>query len=232
MSAPVPAAPAAGPEAQSRVSLRRDEPPPRLALDLGAGEAGILTGPGGSGKSTVLRAAVGLARPPGLRALVAGFDLGAVPHAIRRRVLRDQRLLFLPQEPVLVSNLSVLENLLLPVGMLGERPTGAAAGEACEALRRLGLSEAARARPATLPAADRRLIVLLRGFLRAPRTALLDEPLLGLGRERRAGVLDLLRAAVAGGCAILVACRDPRPFADLGPRLVTLGAGTGVEERT
>lgn len=185
-----------------------------------------LTGPPGSGTSALLAAAAGVRPLPGLSARVGGRDLGALPHRRRRAERRALRLLYLPQEPALISNLTVLENILLPIRYLGERPEREAGREARDLLEASGLIRDAGRLPSHLSAKDVRTVALFRGFLRRPRAAILDEPLAGLDEPRLAGILPLVRSALAGkggpACAILAAAADPSPLEALGARIVVV----------
>jgi len=195
------------------------------AIEVGAGEIVVLTGPPGGGKSALLRAAAGLARFPAGRPLIAGHDLGAMSHRRRRHVVTALRLLYLPEEPVLISNLTVLENLLLPIRYFRERTEDDALREALVLLDASGLGWSAGSLPGRLSLENRRTVALLRGFLRRPAVALLDEPFLGLDEESFAGVRPLLRAAVRHGrCAVLAAARDTVPFVEMGARPAFMGA--------
>lgn len=204
-------------------------------VEVGPGEMALLTGPSGCGKSTIVRAAAGLASWPGGRVTIAGTDLGAMSHRKRRQVVTQLRLFFLPQEPPLISNLTVLENLLLPIRYLGERDERDAMREALILLEAAGLGHAGAMLPAGLTIEDRKTVVLLRGFLRRPAVALLDEPLFDLNEESLAAVRSLMVASMReGGCAILAAAFEPDPYTSLGAQVFTVepgcelpGAGSG-----
>lgn len=222
---------AGGEDAAARIDIRSDPEVPAAGfrpslppVRVDGGSAALLTGPRGCGKSTVLRVAVGLGRPAGLRARLGGLELGRLSHRARRRALAGLRLFYLPRDPVLISNLSVLENLLLPIRFHRERPEAEAAGEARGRLEEAGLPGLADAAPARLSREARRMVVLVRGFLRRPAVALLDDPLAGLEERRRDTVLRWMAAARDGwGCALLATSRDADPYAALGSTPVAMG---------
>ncbi len=195
--------------------------PPRI--EVRAGEMVLMSGPAGCGTSRALAGLAGLrATPPG-SALVAGLSLWHLPRRRRREALAALRLLHLSHEPALLSNLTVMENLLLPLRYLGERKEEEAAREALRLLHAAGFGWATGELPAALPPEARKAVALIRGFLRRPRVALLDDPLGEMEPGTIAAVRPLLEEmAVPGGCALLAAVRQIAPFRGLKARRIDL----------
>jgi molybdate transport system ATP-binding protein len=157
-----------------------------LALAVDPGATTALVGPSGAGKSTVLRAIAGLVKPDrgriglGDRVLFdadAGIDLPPE----QRRV----GLVF--QDYALFPHMTVLEN----VSYAGKH-------RADELLRRLGISDLAKARPASLSGGERQRVGLARALARDPDVLLLDEPLSAVDaltrNALRAELQELLRS--------------------------------------
>ena len=192
-------------------------------IEVREGEMVIMSGPPGCGTARILAALAGLrATPPGA-ATVAGRSLWHLPHRRRRETLASLRLLHLPHEPALLSNLTVMENILLPLRYLGERPGEDAVPEGLRLLDAAGLGWAARRLPAALTPEARKAVALIRGFLRRPRVALLDDPLGELEGAMIEAVRPLLEATRATGeCALLAAARHAAPFEGLEARHVDL----------
>jgi len=196
---------------------------PPAPIVVAAGRMVVATGPPGCGKSLLLRSAAGFARAPGWRARVAGVEMAGLSHAMRRRVAAETRLFYLPQTAPLVSNLTVLENILLPILYRRERDAAESAREAMEWLASSGIGWAAHELPSRLSEEDRKTAAILRGLLRRPVAALLDDPLGGLAAESLAGIMPLLRSAMTeGGCAILAAGPDLALFSGLPVTSVTM----------
>ena len=194
-------------------------------VDVRPGELVVLEGTPGSGKSTLLRSAMGFADQGAYRLEVDGLCLGLVPHRQRRRVLARLRLLYVPREPALVSNLTVMDNLLLPNRFLGEGRSAETAQAARDHLESMGLAWAALRPPARLSRSDRKAVALLRGLLREPRAALLNDPLDGVARQRSQVLRPLLRAAAERGCALLVVSRPGGPYRSLATRIISMEGG-------
>jgi putative ABC transport system ATP-binding protein len=195
--------------------------PPRI--EVHAGEMVLMSGPAGCGTSRALAALAGLRGTTEGAALVAGRSLWHLPHRRRREALAALRLLHLPHEPALLSNLTVMENMLLPLRYLGEREEGEAAREGLRLLHAAGFGWTSGELPATLPPDARKAVALIRGFLRRPRVALLDDPLGEMEGATVAAVRPLLKEMTAtGGCALLAAARQLAPFRGLRARRIDL----------
>jgi len=195
-------------------SIQLTSPFGRASVSVDEGEMVVLTAPPGSGTSAALRALAGDAPiPEPGRAMVDGQELSLLSHRKKRRARQNLRLFHLPHDPPLISNLTVMENILLPARFLGENTEEQAAREGRLLLEAAALGWAAGMLPGRLPMEARKAVALIRGFLRRPRVALLDDPLADLDDVSLAGIRPLIRGTLAaGGCAILAASRDLRPF--------------------
>ena len=141
-------------------------------LALSAGESAVLVGPSGCGKSTLLRVAAGLERP----------DAG-------RRTVTAERPAFVFQEGGLLRNVTVLENLRLPL-YYSKRGIGSAeAGEAAvAALEEFGIAHVADARPSELLNETRVLAQFARAAALDADLLFLDDPLPNIAQTAEAVV--------------------------------------------
>lgn len=186
------------------LAVRRGERVLFDALDLTVrpGEAVVLTGANGAGKSSLLRAIAGLLTPEAgrIRFNDNGQDLD--PETARTRHLH-----LIGHQDGFRSGRTAREELAFQVLWCGGAPGGIDEG-----MRALGLEGLMDLEVRRLSAGQRRRLALAR-LLAAPRSVwLLDEPLSPLDARWRAEVGQLMQAHLAGGGILLAAVHDPLPI--------------------
>ena len=183
-------------------------------------------GPSGSGKSTLLHCAAGLERPTSGTVWLAGEDLGRLSEK-RLTKLRRSRVGFVFQAFNLVPALTVRENVLLPL-RLGH--VGWDSGWPDEVIRRVGLQDRVRHRPAELSGGQEQRVAIARALVARPEVIFCDEPTGALDSGTAADVLGLLReAADTGGQTVVMVIHDP-VAASYADRVLFLADGTIVED--
>jgi putative ABC transport system ATP-binding protein len=135
-------------------------------------ESTAIVGASGSGKSTLLAIMAGLDLPTSGTVRVGGVDLFALDEDARAAV-RARRMGFVFQSFQLLSHLSALENVMLPLELLGRADARA---RATEMLGRVGLAERLRHYPRTLSGGEQQRVALARAFVVEPAVLLADEP--------------------------------------------------------
>ena len=183
------------------------------SLELRPGEVTVLMGRSGSGKTTLLHMLAGLLTPTGGRVWLDDTDIYALPDGERSR-LRNRRFGVIPQGRSAVDTLTVLENVLLPWQLRGERGDVEAATNWLDAL---GIAHLRDARPAELSGGELRRMAIARALAGNPEVILADEPTGDLDDENTAAVLSLLRkAAVEEGKTVLLVTHDSEalPYGD------------------
>ena len=176
-----------------------------VSLTIAKGELVYLAGPSGAGKSTLLKMIAAIERPTSGSILVNGQDICKLPKAsvpyLRRKlglILQQQRLL---------SDRSVLANVMLPLMVLGEAKADAQR-RARAALARVGMEERSEARPLELSGGEQQRVAIARAIVNRPQIILADEPTANLDRAAADKVLDALRAFNAAGVTCMISTHD------------------------
>ncbi len=200
--------------------------PRPFEIQVRSGELVLLTGPPGAGQSLILESLRGSWIPAVASASLGGSDFSRLGHRRRRLKAKELRLAWLPAEPALISNVTVMENLLLPLRYFGEMSDEQATREAFILLHASGLGWASALLPSSLSPEECKAVAIFRGLLRRPKVALLDDPLGGLDAASLAEVRALVRATIARGeCAILATAPDLGAYAGMSYRTVEVAAG-------
>ena len=143
-----------------------------VEFELQRGETVAIVGASGSGKSTLLAILAGLDTPSRGRVLLAGQDLFALAEDDRAE-WRARQLGFVFQSFQLLTNLSALENVMLPLELAGRRDARAAA---TRMLQRVGLGNRMDHRPTQLSGGQMQRVFLCRALMNQPELLVLDEP--------------------------------------------------------
>ena len=143
-----------------------------IAFELRPRESVAIVGASGSGKSTLLSILAGLDTPTSGTVMLAGSDLFALDED-ERAALRSRQVGFVFQSFQLLGNLTALENVMLPLELMGRSDAREAA---TEMLRRVGLAERLRHYPKVLSGGEQQRVALARAFVVRPAVLLADEP--------------------------------------------------------
>jgi putative ABC transport system ATP-binding protein len=143
-----------------------------IGFTLKPRESAAIVGASGSGKSTLLAIIAGLDVPTSGRVILAGTDLFALDED-QRAAVRAQQLGFVFQSFQLLGNLTALENVMLPLELMGR---GDARRQATEMLQRVGLGERLGHYPKVLSGGEQQRVALARAFVVRPAVLLADEP--------------------------------------------------------
>jgi ABC-type lipoprotein export system ATPase subunit len=160
-------------------------------LSIPAGDFIVITGHSGSGKTTLLNLISGLTPPTSGRVLWDSLDIWDLPDAGRSR-LRSQHIGFVFQFPSLLSFLTVLENLLLPLTFAGKESGEAAQDQASQLLQSVGLEEKINLFPRQLSIGEQQRVTIARALINQPDSLLADEPTSNLDEQTEKEILALL----------------------------------------
>jgi putative ABC transport system ATP-binding protein len=199
-----------------------------VELAVAKGEFVSISGPSGSGKSTLL-AILGLLDVPTTGEFrIDGKDTATLD-PVKRAALRNKTIGFIFQAFNLIGDLSVEENVELPLTYRGmaaaERKQRVSA--ALEAVR---MSHRARHLPAQLSGGQQQRVAVARAIAGDPPILLADEPTGNLDSKNGDAVMDLLCEMHAKGTAIIMVTHNPE-YARKATRVVHLFDGRVVEDR-
>lgn len=174
-----------------------------VSLTVGAGRSLAVTGPSGTGKTTLLMCLAGILRPDAGLIKIKGTDMTGLRARARAAVrLRDVGIVY--QFGELLPELSLVENVALPLLIEGTRKAEAYS-RAGTLLQDLGLSAVASSSAATLSGGERQRAAVARALSAEPAVLLADEPTGSLDRDGGNRVADLLFGLPDKyGCALLV----------------------------
>ncbi len=143
-----------------------------IDFQLTAGQSVAIVGASGSGKSTLLSIMAGLDTPTRGTVQLLGQDMFLLGEDARA-ALRAQHMGFVFQSFQLLSNLTALENVMLPLELQGRADARTAA---TEMLRRVGLADRLSHHPRVLSGGEQQRVALARAFVVRPAVLLADEP--------------------------------------------------------
>jgi putative ABC transport system ATP-binding protein len=200
-----------------------------VSLKLHPGETLAVTGPSGSGKSTLLGLMAGLERPTAGKVLYRGADLADLDEEALARWRRGS-VGFIFQSFRLIESLTALENVALPLEILGR---GALEAAACaEALlAEIGMAGRKDHFPRQLSGGEQQRVAIARAYVHGPEFVLADEPTGNLDRETAAKVLDMLLEFQQGRKASLVLVTHDQASAGRMRTALSLADGRVTHER-
>jgi putative ABC transport system ATP-binding protein len=190
-----------------------------IHLSISPGEYVSIEGPSGCGKTTLL-SLLGLLDSPSTGSyLLEGEPVAALPAAERARV-RNRTIGFVFQAFNLIGDLTVFENVELPLSYRGM--SGADRRRRVQhALERVGMSHRARHYPQQLSGGQQQRVAVARAVAGDPAVLLADEPTGNLDSTNAATVMNLLGELHRAGATICMVTHDPR-YAGLANRRVRL----------
>ena len=222
----------ATPMIQTRGLTRRFRSGPRtitvlddVSISVARGEFVAVMGPSGSGKSTMLALLAGLDRPTAGGVTIDGEAIEAMGED-RLALLRRRKVGFVFQSFHLLSNFTALENVMLPLELLG---APSPRDRAAELLARVGLEGRGHHYPAQLSGGEQQRVALARAFAPSPVVLMADEPTGNLDGANGRIVLDMmLQLRREHGTTLVLVTHDPA-LAELSDRVIRLRDGRVVD---
>ena len=198
-----------------------------IDFELKEGERVVVLGPSGSGKSTFLRCINWMEEPTSGEMY---FNNELITDKNIRRIRRNIGMVF--QHFNLISNMTVMENLLLAPVKLKVLKREAAEKRARELLKHIGLLDKANAYPASLSGGQKQRVAIVRAMMMEPEVLLFDEPTSALDPESIGDVLSLIRELADRGMTIMIVTHEMSFAKEIATRVVFLDKGKIIEEGT
>ena len=197
-------------------------------LSIGRGEYVAMSGPSGCGKSTLLSILGLLDTPTGGAYTLNGKQVANLNFAERSRI-RNQEIGFIFQSFNLIGDLTVYENVELPLTYRAGMSAADRRPRVTQALERVGMAHRMRHYPAQLSGGQQQRVAVARALAGSPSILLADEPTGNLDSKNGEAVMKLLAELHAEGSTICMVTHDPR-FAAHAQRQIHLFDGKVVAE--
>ena len=200
-----------------------------IQLEISRGQFVSIAGPSGCGKSTLL-SILGLLDSPSEGAYALNGRQVADLDAATRARTRNREIGFIFQSFNLIGDLTVFENVELPLTYRGMRSVERKE-RVSEALRRVGMEHRAKHLPSQLSGGQQQRVAVARALGGSPSILLADEPTGNLDSKNGDAVMGLLEELHREGSTICMVTHDPR-FSRYAERTVQLFDGRVVDETT
>jgi putative ABC transport system ATP-binding protein len=199
-----------------------------IHLKIERGEYVAMSGPSGCGKSTLLSIVGLLDTPTSGKYLLNGNEVENLNFAERSRI-RNQEIGFIFQSFNLIGDLTVYENVELPLTYRAGMAATERKRRVQDSLERVGMAHRMRHYPSQLSGGQQQRVAVARALAGSPSILLADEPTGNLDSKNGEAVMELLRDLHREGSTICMVTHDPR-FAAHADRNIHLFDGKVVSE--
>ncbi len=188
-------------------------------LNVVRGEVVGIHGPSGAGKTTLLKIIAGLERPDRGEVIVEGYNLNQL-NEDGLAMLRNTIVSFIPQDYGLIEELTVYENIELPLLLAGiDREERRA--RVMELIEYIGLRGKEHVKPKYLSGGEKQRVAIARALANTPSVLLADEPTANLDWENALRVMELFKKVNRDfRTTIIIVSHDPRVLKFVDRRLV------------
>lgn len=198
----------------------------KVSIEVGPAQSVSIMGPSGSGKTTLLNLMGGLDKPTDGKVMLDRKNLASLREGELAR-LRNTQIGFVFQLHYLLSQCTVLENVLLPILAMRKSELEKKSFEkrAFELLERVGLKDYADAHPGQLSGGQRQRAAVVRALILKPQVLLADEPTGSLDAETAEQIANLLMELNRTENVALVLATHSEPLAQKAQRCYQLKSG-------
>lgn len=198
--------------------------------EIQRGEYVAITGPSGCGKSTLLSILGLLDTPSEGRYTLNGTPVEDIDAGTRARI-RNKEIGFIFQAFNLIGDLTVFENVELPLTYREGLSRAERKERVMASLERVGMSHRVKHYPAQLSGGQQQRVAVARALVGSPSILLADEPTGNLDSKNGDAVMKLLEELHSDGATICMVTHDPR-FAECAKRTIAMFDGQVVDEET
>jgi putative ABC transport system ATP-binding protein len=206
---------------ENRLTVLRD-----VSFSIPQGAFVAIVGPSGSGKTTLLGLLAGLDTPSRGQVVLDGADMTAMDEDERAR-LRGQKVGFVFQSFQLISTLTALENVQVPLELRGESGAGE---RARELLGRVGLGDRLDHFPTQLSGGEQQRVAIARAFANSPRILFADEPTGNLDSDTGGRIVDLLESLNRESKTTIILVTHDLGLANHAERIIRLSDGRLISD--
>jgi putative ABC transport system ATP-binding protein len=198
--------------------------------EIMSGEYVAIMGPSGCGKSTLLSILGLLDTPSAGRYTLNGTPVEDINASTRARI-RNKEIGFIFQAFNLIGDLTVFENVELPLTYRDGMARAERKERVMASLERVGMSHRVKHYPAQISGGQQQRVAVARALVGQPSILLADEPTGNLDSKNGDAVMKLLDELHADGATICMVTHDPR-FAECAKRRIAMFDGQVVDEET
>lgn len=206
---------------ENRLTVLRD-----VSFSIPQGAFVAIVGPSGSGKTTLLGLLAGLDTPTHGKVLLDSADLTAMDEDQRAR-LRGEKVGFVFQSFQLISTLTALENVQVPLELRGDSGAGE---RARDLLGRVGLGDRLDHFPTQLSGGEQQRVAIARAFANSPRILFADEPTGNLDSDTGAHIVELLEALNRESKTTVILVTHDHSLAARTQRVIRLSDGQVISD--
>lgn len=197
-----------------------------VSFSIPQGAFVAIVGPSGSGKTTLLGLLAGLDTPSRGQVMIDDADMTAMDED-QRAQLRGEKVGFVFQSFQLISTLTALENVQVPLELRGER---GATERARDLLKRVGLGDRLDHFPTQLSGGEQQRVAIARAFVNEPRILFADEPTGNLDSDTGARIVELLESLNRESATTIVLVTHDLTLAARAQRIIRLSDGRVVSD--
>ncbi|MDW6001409.1 ABC transporter ATP-binding protein [Vibrio mangrovi] len=183
-----------------------------ISFAIEKGEYVSISGPSGCGKSTLLSILGLLDSPSGGKYVINGFEVGSL-NPRRMAEIRNQEIGFVFQSFNLISDLTVEENVMLPLTYRKGIAAKEMQAAALAALEKVDMQHRSKHFPSQLSGGQQQRVAIARAIVGQPSLLLADEPTGNLDSKNAEAVMNLFDQLHSDGVTICIVTHDPRSAA-------------------